>query len=67
MLDWMRIFRRSCVSGRWLREHARHECGQGWDGPRWRFPEEVKEQRRLELKRRLAILRHPADRQRFGR
>lgn len=51
------IFWRGDVSESWLIENARKECVEGWHGPRWRFPAEVKEQAKRERLVRIAQIR----------
>lgn len=45
------------VSEKWLVEHDIKEASEGWTGPRWRFPAEIAEQKRLERKLRMSIVR----------
>ena len=52
---WCRSWR--TVDTRILERLARDEYRQGWDGPRWRFPEELKAEARRQRLRRIVEIR----------
>lgn len=46
------------VSEKWLTENDIKEASEGWtDGPRWRFPAEIVEEKRLIRKKNLSLVK----------